>query len=443
MKKSKLIVIFSWVVLIALADLSYSVNLTGGEETHGAISIAFDDSRRSQYDYAFPLMAERGIPATFYVITDRIRDFSGDDSYMSLAELHTLQDNGCEIGSHSHTHRSFTSLSESGIREQCEMSKEVLQDNGFLVENFAYPYGGRTAFTDSIVADYYRSGRSAYEQPYVMDFPVSDFLVTGAPGETGEPNIMDYLEDLVDEVYLTEGWTIIFFHKVFPDANNVPYTISSQDFESFLDYIISKDVQTITVSEGFQVEDDMDVNISPNLVKMYFGESQTFSASVLGGTPPYTYEWFVNDTLVSVGTGQNWTFSPRANGHYRIYANITDGNNIEVKSNVVGVVDVYSVYLMLNPEPNQATIHKGEQVTVGITILNQFNPVLDSSLVFVVTGPGGYYHVDPYPVSMEADSVWEYCFEWVVPDVSGEYVVEVGLSRALLTAYDVVWINVD
>ena len=53
----------------------------------GVVTIAFDDGNQNQYDYAFPLLNEYGMPATFYIITSDISDFSGDNSYMSIAEF--------------------------------------------------------------------------------------------------------------------------------------------------------------------------------------------------------------------------------------------------------------------------------------------------------------------------------------------------------------------
>lgn len=39
--------------------------------------------------------------------------------------------------------------------------------------------------------------------------------------------------------------------------------------------------------------------------------------------------------------------------------------------------------------------------------------------------------------------VKDFSFSWVVPEVVGTYVVEVGLVPAQLTAYDAAWLNVS
>ena len=42
-------------------------------ESHGVISLTFDDGWQNQYDIALPLLQARGMKATFYVTTDQIR----------------------------------------------------------------------------------------------------------------------------------------------------------------------------------------------------------------------------------------------------------------------------------------------------------------------------------------------------------------------------------
>jgi hypothetical protein len=63
-------------------------------------------------------------------------------------------------------------------------------------------------------------------------------------------------------------------------------------------------------------------------------------------------------------------------------------------------------------------------------------------LILTVTGPGSCCYFDVQPISIQAENVGEYSFEWVVPNLAGKYVVEVGLAPAQLTAVDVAWLKV-
>jgi hypothetical protein len=99
------------------------------------------------------------------------------------------------------------------------------------------------------------------------------------------------------------------------------------------------------------------------------------------------------------------------------------------------------VHLLLTVDPNQATYSQGQSLTLDVTVLNQLNPPLNSTLTLTVTGPSDYYF-DFQTVNVTANAVKEYSFTWSVPAFAGTYVVEVGLIPPQLTAYDAAWLQV-
>jgi len=603
-------------IMIAVGSFSGSnIFVVKAEYPHGAISITFDDNTRNQYTNAFPQMQARGILGTFYVVTDQISDFSGDDYFMSIAELQTLQAYGNEIASHSKSHRHLTSLSDAEIHEECAVSQQILQSYGFPAVNFAYPYGDHDERVSAIADDYYNSARGTYGDLRIMEFPVTQFDVPGFSRE-GTPEVLSQLMDAVDQIYLTNGWAIFYFHNVIDGAYNQEYTISTEHFSAFLDYVVLMGVETITVQQGLsygsnpvvsisptsvtmmvgqsqlftaaisggappftyqwylngsavpgsnsatwnftptepghynvyviatdinnfatqsnvvndiivytqlsvtisptsikmttgesqqftsavtggatpytyqwylnasqvagateptytftpssagncsihlvvtsdnlgsvqsniataEVNSPLVVSISPSNVKLYFGQSSTFHASVSGGAGPYSYQWHLNGSAVSGATSATWTFTPKANGNYIVYVNVTDSLNYEAQSNIVSDIQVYSVYLSLNVEPKKPTYEKQQQVTFSVTIFNQLNPALDTSLILTVTGPNGYHLCHPFPISVKANSAQEHSLSWVVPEAPGTYIAEVQLAPSSLTAYDTVWLKIS
>jgi len=248
------IILWSAMLVASYASKAYgfsrkigvSNSSTSSFAENGAISIAFDDSIQNQYDYAYPLLKARGMVGTFYVITDGLREVTGSNLSLTVAELKEMQSYGCEIGSHSKTHPDFTLISDSQISYECNISKQVLQSYGFTVNNFAYPYGETNAHVDSIVSQYYRSGRSAYNGPYVMQLGTSQFRLTAA---AGEPGGLSQVQNLIDQVYATNGWAIIFFHNIVPNPSDL-YSTSVQSFTAFLDYLTLKGVKTVTVNQA-------------------------------------------------------------------------------------------------------------------------------------------------------------------------------------------------
>jgi len=97
------------------------------------------------------------------------------------------------------------------------------------------------------------------------------------------------------------------------------------------------DSASITVSSNnasVTVNPELVVNISPTSATTTVNIPQQYSSTVTGGTPPYYYEWYANDTLVSGATSENMNFVPPEVGVYKIYLNVTDYVEVTNESNV-------------------------------------------------------------------------------------------------------------
>jgi hypothetical protein len=79
--------------------------------------------------------------------------------------------------------------------------------------------------------------------------------------------------------------------------------------------------------------------ISPSSVTMDVGQSQVFNASVSGGTPPYSYYWYLDGEVVSGATGDTWTYTPSAEdvGSHNVFLLATDDIELLTLSNTVDV----------------------------------------------------------------------------------------------------------
>jgi serine protease AprX len=187
-------------------------------------------------------------------------------------------------------------------------------------------------------------------------------------------------------------------------------------------------------------------------VQLFSGLKYNFTLSVPSGADYDLYLYnttgntygepviLANSTKAVNGGFENITYTPSLSGTYYVVvkrAREDTGAGQFTLTSSAG----QTVHLLLTAEPNQATYTRSQSVTFAVSVLNQMNPSLDSTLTLTVTGPAGYYF-DFQRMSVTADAVNEYSFTWDIPDVAGTYVVEASLVPAVLTAYDAVWLEV-
>src|SRR5206468_9705092 len=87
------------------------------------VALSFDDGWRGAVELAAPVLAERNLPAFFFITTQ----FVGRSLFATSGALNRLDPRLFTIGSHGVTHRMMSSLSSSEIRRELVESKVQLE----------------------------------------------------------------------------------------------------------------------------------------------------------------------------------------------------------------------------------------------------------------------------------------------------------------------------
>jgi len=115
-----------------------------------SVCLTFDDGYASFYEQVFPIIAERKIPATLFVIAAYVGDINDWDltfginrrKHLTWEQIQEISAAGVDIGSHTQTHRSLTRLPLAEVRNELEASRKALEDHlGKAVSALALPFG--------------------------------------------------------------------------------------------------------------------------------------------------------------------------------------------------------------------------------------------------------------------------------------------------------------
>ena len=161
-----------------------------------------------------------------------------------------------------------------------------------------------------------------------------------------------------------------------PNANVSTLIFTPTLAGNFIIYLTVADNNTASLQSNnatITAETPTNVNITPTQAKINLGQSQAFHSTVVGGTAPYSYQWYLNDTAILDATNQNWVFTPTAAGHYKIYLNITDALNIKTQSNIVTDIAV-SPQLTVSINPTTVNMTVGMTQTFNSTIIGGTQP---------------------------------------------------------------------
>jgi peptidoglycan/xylan/chitin deacetylase (PgdA/CDA1 family) len=102
------------------------------------VNITIDDSNESDYEVALPLLSERKLKATFFVVAQRI-DQRG---FLSGGQIRALIAEGMSIGNHGMRHSRWKGMSRIQLEEELVTARDVIQEiTNTPITEAACPFG--------------------------------------------------------------------------------------------------------------------------------------------------------------------------------------------------------------------------------------------------------------------------------------------------------------
>ncbi|HKK21353.1 MAG TPA: polysaccharide deacetylase family protein [candidate division Zixibacteria bacterium] len=157
-----------------LTEAGFSFNASDRGSSDKRLLITFDDGYEHLAEVLPPLMDKFSLHPLIFVPTANIgKDNTWDYSHwfqstphLDRRQIKVLSGKGAMFGSHGHSHRSLTGLSDGALKGELELSKAVLEDIcGTEVNSLSYPFGRvDRRVREAAVKAGFRSG-------YTMKFP--------------------------------------------------------------------------------------------------------------------------------------------------------------------------------------------------------------------------------------------------------------------------------
>lgn len=211
-----------------------------------------------EFDHAFTdalpgveLANASGMKVTLFAMSGRV----GLPTYMTVAQLQTLQAAGDEIGGHTIDHQDLSMLSPAAQRHEICDDRTALEGDGLNVIDFAYPYGHFDAATPGVVRSCgYESARGTgglasqggcYGAcPNVETIPPADPFDTRTINSVLDTTSVASLEGYVTRAERAHGgWLQIVFHHVCDACDE--YAITYPDLAQLIAWLVSQASQGV------------------------------------------------------------------------------------------------------------------------------------------------------------------------------------------------------
>jgi peptidoglycan/xylan/chitin deacetylase (PgdA/CDA1 family) len=131
-----------------------------------AVALTFDDGFANFESHAMPVLSERGLSATVFVVTGHVggKNLWGGRGDPGIPVLHLLDwdaigrlsESGIEFGAHTRTHPHLPALSGDQVEDEMGSASDEIQHHlGKRPRGFAYPYGAVDARVAQAAARHY------------------------------------------------------------------------------------------------------------------------------------------------------------------------------------------------------------------------------------------------------------------------------------------------
>ncbi|UMZ75466.1 polysaccharide deacetylase family protein [Natranaerofaba carboxydovora] len=207
----------------------------------GGLIFTFDDGCSTDYEVVYPILKEKGLEAVTYISPIFIEDEM--DGFMDWEQVKALDEAGWDIEDHTYSHVNLEELTKEEINKEMQKINDIFEKKGLdTPKHHALPYGEYNETAKEVVLTYRDTVRTAENNlnSYPLEDDILDAVDMGIHSE-------EVLKGFIDRAVLENKVLIFFTHDV--QENPYDYGITTEKFESVLEYAIEKEINILTLSE--------------------------------------------------------------------------------------------------------------------------------------------------------------------------------------------------
>lgn len=213
--------------------------LAKGSLPKAAVYMYFDDGTVDQYDNAFSTMEKYGLRGTIAVITNNVATTGN----VTWGQLREMENAGWLVCGHTHTHVNLSTVDETTMRSEFDLSSRKLRDHGFYFGSkcLVAPFGGWNDLANTVAKDYFavcRTGTHSDRVNPLMEFPQSHqrYQKYISPYDTDAPAT---IEGWIDAAISNKEELVLAWHKIVTTTAG-QYEYSTANFDTVCAYLRSK-----------------------------------------------------------------------------------------------------------------------------------------------------------------------------------------------------------
>lgn len=207
--------------------------------------MTFDDGADSDYDIIYPMLSDKGIKGTSYVVGDWL----DSDGFMTSEQVLELSKSGWDIQDHTYQHLRLKEESLESVEGQVIENEKVFESIGLETpQHMALPYGQVNDEGREVIAKHKKTIRNvgSTSSGTVNYWDSIDF--TNLNAVNIDTTDVDKIKEYIDYAIETKSIIILFGHRIGNDEYQTPL----ETLDEITDYVVELEIDTATISEMYE-----------------------------------------------------------------------------------------------------------------------------------------------------------------------------------------------